>query len=202
MSTSIFLIRHGESEWNAARRLQGQHPSAPGLTEKGREQVRALKDSLEIRPDSVYSSPAKRAVQTAEILFPRVEIKINSNLQERAYGEIEGMKKEELVIKHPQAAKAYKETRELPGIKGAESHAEVEKRALKALTKLAKENAGKTIVCVSHGDFIMAFLKSVLGWSTQRLAAIKTTKASVSEAVYDNGRFKILKEPEYLERLE
>ena len=63
--TTVYLARHGESDWNAANRFQG-HSDRP-LTELGREQAEALADALAVRRRSsaIYSSPLRRALDTA-----------------------------------------------------------------------------------------------------------------------------------------
>ena len=86
----IYVIRHGQTELNSRKVLQGRsdHP----LNETGREQAKETAALLKgVCFDKVYSSPLIRAVQTAEIIAPGAEIRIDDRLIEMDYGPYEGM---------------------------------------------------------------------------------------------------------------
>ncbi len=80
----LWMIRHGESKWNTQGRTQGQHPSKEnGLTELGIRQAKALKKRLELEAfDIVYSSDLPRALETASLCFPDLEIQQDARLRE------------------------------------------------------------------------------------------------------------------------
>ncbi len=81
---NVYLIRHGESKWSTQGRTQGQHLSKEnGLTELGKKQAKALKARLELEAfDRVYSSDLPRALETASLCFPDLEIKQDARLRE------------------------------------------------------------------------------------------------------------------------
>jgi broad specificity phosphatase PhoE len=88
---TLHLIRHGETDWNRDGRIQGQ--SDPPLSARGREQARALAETLGVRPiGALWSSDLRRAVETAEPLAARLglEVRVSSALRERDFGVNEG----------------------------------------------------------------------------------------------------------------
>ena len=93
--TTILITRHGETDWNAAGRWQG-HSDTP-LNERGREQARALAESLD-GVDAVYASDLARARETAEILAERLglDVHVDPRLRERGFGAWEGLTAEEI----------------------------------------------------------------------------------------------------------
>lgn len=88
-----YWVRHGESGWNAAGLIQGQAPTAPGLTAAGRAQAAALAEAMTAVPASlVISSDLARALETAEAVAGalRVPLEVDPRLRERCLGEAEG----------------------------------------------------------------------------------------------------------------
>ncbi|MEF2977124.1 histidine phosphatase family protein [Subtercola sp. YIM 133946] len=154
-STTLALVRHGETAWNAERRLQGS--SDIPLNDTGREQVRAagfvLRDSTW---DFIVCSPLIRARQSAEILaevlgVPVVEV--IPGITERDYGLAEGM----------QDGDELRALRIPGGFEGAETEAEVAERATVALHDLVAGHPGARIVVVAHGTFIRIAMSTLSG---------------------------------------
>lgn len=135
--TTLLLVRHGETDWNAERRWQG-HADVP-LNERGREQVRALAEQLageEI--DAIYASDLSRARDTAEAVAARLGIPVatDPDLREIDVGPIEGMTAEE--------SKAFPDWQGEP----KEAHAQ---RILDALHRIAERHPTERILVVTHG---------------------------------------------------
>lgn len=135
--TTLLLVRHGETDWNAERRWQG-HADVP-LNERGREQVRALADELageEI--DAIYASDLSRARDTAEAVAARLGIPVvtDPDLREIDVGPIEGMTAEE--------SKAFTDWQGEP----KEAHA---LRILGALDRIAERHPTEHVLVVTHG---------------------------------------------------
>ena len=104
----IFLIRHGQTDWNVNKRLQG-HTDIP-LNEHGRKQAAALKNILgEFSLDAFFSSDLSRAYETAELarFDPATPIITEVGLRESALGEAEGLFVEDLHLKFPDAYKRW-----------------------------------------------------------------------------------------------
>ena len=77
MTTRLWLIRHGETDWNVEGRWQGQTPHAPPLNAAGRAQAEAVAGQLNGHVfDAIYSSDLLRAIQTAEIVAARLGLRV------------------------------------------------------------------------------------------------------------------------------
>ena len=135
--TTLLLVRHGETDWNAERRWQG-HADVP-LNDRGREQARVLAEQLAGESiDAIYSSDLSRARDTAEIVGVRlsVPVVVDAALREIDVGPIEGMTAEE--------------TGTLDGwhSEPKEAHAE---RILRAVQRIAERHPDDRVLVVTHG---------------------------------------------------
>lgn len=158
----IYLVRHGETDWNAANRIQGS--SNIPLNEVGREQARAAAAMLRDQQwDAVYASPLSRATETAEILCRGLGLEntiiLDGDLVERSFGAAEGLTGDQRLRLFPNRI-----------IPGAEEWDEVGERAMRFLNRLvraepsdreAAEGDARYLV-VTHGGFINSILR-VLG---------------------------------------
>jgi probable phosphoglycerate mutase len=107
----LFLIRHGETDWNRQRKLQG-HTDIP-LNERGRQQAQGLISLFEqLKPDHIVSSDLERAQQTARIAHPNLAISTTPLLREINLGEAEGLLREEIQEKWgPELWQGWSDTR-------------------------------------------------------------------------------------------
>jgi uncharacterized phosphatase len=151
--TSLYLVRHGETDWNAQRRIQGT-TDIP-LNDMGRGQARTTADLLARREwDSVVSSPLSRAYETASIISDRLVLgapQAIDALVERNYGEAEGLNWQQIEARYPGDTV----------VPGRESHAQVADRVIPALISLARQHQGESLVVVSHGGVIRSVLNAV-----------------------------------------
>jgi probable phosphoglycerate mutase len=148
--TDLYLVRHGETDWNQQRRIQGR-TDIP-LNAIGREQARLTGMLLARRAiDRVISSPLVRARETAEIIAGELKLpepELRTAFVERDYGEAEGMVFHEIERRFPRGT-------EVPG---RESRETVAQRIVPALQQLAVDYPGQQLVVVSHGGAIRAAL--------------------------------------------
>ena len=153
MTTELYLVRHGETDWNQQRRIQGL-TDIP-LNDIGREQARATGRLLSRRSwDGVYSSPLGRALETATIIADELGLPAPQTIDalvERNYGEAEGMNFLEVERRYPNRS----------GVPGQESREDVVARVLPALRDLALAHPDQALVVVSHGGAIRAVLTAV-----------------------------------------
>jgi uncharacterized phosphatase len=151
--TLLYLVRHGETDWNRQRRIQGRTDIPLNAT--GREQARATGMRLASRTwDAVAASPLDRARETAAIIAAEIglgEPELVPSLVERDYGEAEGMTDAELDERYG---------RGVP-VPGRESRHDVADRVVPALLDLATAHPGAALVVVSHGGAIRAVLDHV-----------------------------------------
>lgn len=164
----ILLIRHGETDWNVERRLQG-HLDTP-LNAEGRRQAAALGKVLSGEAlDAVISSDLARAVQTAEAIAAAQgkRVRIEAGLRERCYGAFEGLTYEEISERYPEAYAAWRahdeDARFPPGKNVAETLREFSARAIGSLIRSGmRENSGK-IAVVSHGGVLDCVYRAAAG---------------------------------------
>jgi len=162
MQTTIFLVRHAESDYNRDERIQGNSDFAK-LTEHGVRQAEMLKARLDKEKfDIMYSSPLRRVMETAHIIKPNgMIILTDRRLQERDFGELEGRTWDDIKKEKPGLYNEYIATKELPGVKGAESSEELQKRVWNCFKDIIKENLGKKVLIVTHGGFIAMVLATI-----------------------------------------
>jgi broad specificity phosphatase PhoE len=149
----LYLVRHGETDWNSQRRIQGT-TDIP-LNDTGREQAARTGSLLARREwDAVIASPLSRAFETGSIIAAELgldEPTTDDRLVERNYGEAEGLDFEEMQRLFPEDAK----------VPGREKRSAVAARALDALMDIARHHSDEAIVVVSHGGLIRAVLRRV-----------------------------------------
>lgn len=157
--TLLYLVRHGETDWNLAKRIQGS-TDIP-LNDTGRAQATATGKLLARREwDRIVSSPLSRAVETAKLIGAEVgidEVETLPTIVERAYGEAEGLNAQELAERFPLVHSG------LDGgdVPGREERAEVAARAIPALIAYADAHPGQKVIVATHGGVIRAVLNTV-----------------------------------------
>ncbi|GAA3945945.1 histidine phosphatase family protein [Microbacterium soli] len=165
--TLISLVRHGQTDWNLERRIQGA-TDIP-LNDTGRADARAAAEALAAgRHDAVYTSPLIRAQETAQIIAARLSLPepaITRGLREREFGVAEGIGVSDYLARYGDWQS------EVPG---AETLDEVRDRALDSLERIARAArrrsapAAESIVVVTHGGVIRALLMHVSGGTLPR----------------------------------
>ncbi|WP_338231252.1 histidine phosphatase family protein [Companilactobacillus muriivasis] len=189
----LYIVRHGETDTNYEGRINGMSTDKP-LNAKGIAQVEELKKYIDINKfDEIYSSPMKRAMQTAEILNQNVhEIKQDKRLYEADYGSWDGLKETELHDKYPDV---FDENNYLlPGYtkyaKNGEEYADVYKRVEDFMDDMAKKGDEKIMV-VCHGFVSRSFMKVVTG--AQNISQIiQPDNAGVSKFVISDSGVKYM----------
>jgi broad specificity phosphatase PhoE len=159
MTSTLYLIRHGETDWNRDRRIQGQ--SDTPLNDLGREQARLLGQRLADVPfDLAYSSDLSRAIETAELILESRPMPVTTDvgLRERAFGEWEGGSAEEIARAYPERWAAWRSGARDVSPPGGETQVELERRVTLALDDIVAVNHGRTLLVVSHGGAIQATL--------------------------------------------
>jgi len=161
----IFLVRHGQTEWNALGRFQGR-ADVP-LDEKGLFQARNL--ALVLRPVAIaaaYSSPLRRAIETAqEILMhhPRVPLTRDPDLVEMDLGDFDGMEAGTWAKCYPEFLARWRERPSKVRMPKGETLEEVSERALRFLHRLTLlHNPGQNVLVCTHNFVCSAILCHVL----------------------------------------
>jgi broad specificity phosphatase PhoE len=188
--TTIYLARHGESDWNVERRWQG-HADRP-LTEKGRRQAEGLAERLsEVHLDAVYTSDLRRAWETAEaVARPRgLRVVRLHELREVDVGSWGGLTREECESRFPAEFKRWREGG--AGWEDGESYEDMSFRILDAVRTIAAEHPEGAVLVVSHGGPIRAVHAQALGVdiATHRRTGPVEPNARLSAVSVENGRF-------------
>lgn len=144
MTTTLLLVRHGETDWNRDGRVQG-HSDVP-LNETGQAQAEALAEELRDEPvGAIYSSDLCRALDTAEAVAVRVGRAVEAlpGLREKHFGTWEGLTREEILARFPDA---------VAGRWGdGETREQMDVRVLATLEAIAARHDDETVVVVTHG---------------------------------------------------
>lgn len=169
--TRLIAIRHGETDWNAQSRLQGQLDIE--LNERGRAQAQALARALQTEPiDALYSSDLRRALDTAQPLAQAVGLRVcaRATLRERTFGSFEGMTYAEIDERHPADAARWRRRDPDFAIGGGESLAGFHTRCVSAVMAIAEAHAAQTVAIVAHGGVLDALYRAAMriGMQAQR----------------------------------
>lgn len=166
-ATHLLLVRHGETDWNREKRIQGK--TEVSLNEKGKMQIGALSSLLTGGGiTGIYSSPLNRARESAEIIHRAQEcpLILDHRLREAEFGNAEGMLWSEFQRVYQREWQEYNrlsfsEKFSLPFPEGAESFAQISERFLSCLYHIIENHPGENIVVMTHG-FVMRALLTIL----------------------------------------
>ena len=184
--SKIIFVRHGETDWNALRRIQGQSESE--LNETGKLQAATLRPRIEAMGiDSIYCSPSHRTTETKEILTQNIklETQFDADLKEIFLGPWEGLMWADIAKNHPAKVKQFRDQPELFLLEGAESFQQMQDRGMRVLNKIVRQSVAAQKSCVlvvSHGAFIKTLMAGVAGIPVSRLgeqAALPNCSVSI-----------------------
>ena len=165
MARTIYVARHGETDWNVAGRWQG-HTDVP-LNERGKQQAAALAEALRsLGLVGVVTSDLGRASETGRIVAASLGVPlayVDPDLRERTFGVFEGLTREECESLHPEAWRAWLAERRAPG--GAETQDALATRMLAAVDRVAERVAvdGGAALVITHGGSLRAMLAAATG---------------------------------------
>lgn len=195
--STILLIRHGETPWNAVRRLQG-HTDIP-LNEEGERQAAALARALLAQGVQVLvSSDLQRAMQTAQALGDLqagLALQTDARLRERCYGVFEGMLYSEIAQQYPDDYARW-QAREVDavmpdGARPVESFRQFYQRCLDAIADWAQRHPGQTIAIVAHGGVLECAYRAARGMSLDSPRDFQVKNASINRFVWDGARLQL-----------
>lgn len=191
--TTIHFIRHGQSTWNAEVRIQGT--SDPDLSELGKSQAKALVGKLPVF-DREFSSDLKRTKQTIDLILAGKtdNVEYRSSLREIHLGPWEGMLLTDATEQYPEQTDNFRNDPEKFAIGDAETFAELQARAHKAVNAIVDECPNQSVLVVSHGAFLKALL---IDYENRPLNNIwadpHMDNCAHSIVEYDSGTPKVLK---------
>ena len=169
--TTVYLVRHGTTEWNVAKRAQGQADIE--LSPEGCKQALAVAHQLShLDVDAVYSSDLIRAVDTAAPIAKAhgVEVQTDPAFREIDQGEWEGLSVDEIKKRWPEM---WGPARHYNARPGGESPHQVRTRALAGLKRVVEAHPDEIVVIASHGGTIRWLSAEALGYDDHRSARIR-----------------------------
>jgi broad specificity phosphatase PhoE len=190
----IYLIRHGETDWNRELRTQGISDTT--LNSTGMEQAEKLARTLvHGKFGAVYSSPLKRASATAEMLASRAGLKVRfiQELVEMNQGELEGKNLAEMTELFPDVIAKWLDDPSDIRLPGGETMREVQSRGWRAVEMMVSENPGSDVVAVSHNLLILGVLCMALGLELKYFRRLKQDSTAMNVIEHNNGRFRVLR---------
>ncbi len=192
-STELVLIRHGETAWNAVRRLQGHLDI--GLNDAGRRQAAALARALAAEPlAAIVASDLQRAMHTAEAVasFHHVPFHTDRELRERGYGVFEGLLYTEIEERYPDHFAAWQGRHVdsvMPhGERHAESFRHFYERCIAAIGRWAGQYPGRKLAIVAHGGVLECAYRAARGMSLDSPRDFQVRNASINRFTFAGGK--------------
>jgi broad specificity phosphatase PhoE len=185
----LFLVRHGQTEWNLEGRYQGITNTK--LTTLGRKEAKlAAKYLSKINFTGFYTSPLGRTIETAEI-FKKVikkDYKVRGNLKELNFGEWEGLIFNEILENYNKDFQKWLKNPFENAPTGGEGFKELIEKGSQEIDKILDENEdGSNILIITHGGFIVAMLVYWLKISPERWSSLIQSHGAINVVVM-NGK--------------
>ncbi len=180
----LIFTRHGQTEWNLQKRMQGSQDSA--LTPLGRKQAQALGKRLQLLPiDAVYASPLPRAQDTARLLIKKRSVPIftDERLAEASLGAFEGMTMPQALEYFPEQADNFMhDPDEFSPVGDGESFHEVRTRVAAFLSQFDPEDQ-RTVLVVAHALVLRVIRLELFGYPLGRLGEVSVPSCCYCEAL-------------------
>lgn len=198
VTTSLTLIRHGETDWNRVKRIQG-HTDIP-LSQEGERQAVLLGERIAReaaahgRPfDRVISSDLRRAAQTAEPVARAcgVPLVLDARLRERHYGDFETLVPDEIKARYPQAYADWQSRDPEYVIPGGESMHGFYDRIVTCVQQLMRDHAGERMAVVAHGGVLDCCYRLATDRPLSAPREYPLLNASVNRIEFDGTRWHV-----------
>lgn len=181
MTNTIYIVRHGQTEWNLLGKTQGHGNS--DLTPKGIEQAELLADSMTKYPiDYIYSSDLGRAYQTAEIIGNKLSIEVEKTeaLREMNFGTWEGRIIKDIIEEDPELYKMWRNEPHLAKIPQGETLSQIKERTDAFIKEINEKYDGKHIVLVTHSLCTRIMLLSFLDSDVKNIYRINQANTALN----------------------
>jgi len=190
----LWLVRHGETDYNVAGRIQGQIPTE--LNANGHAQAAKLARYFAPKPfAAVWSSDLPRARQTAEAIAAPLKLPVNTttDFRERNFGQFEGKTTDEIhLIKKSMGLTSTGDLAEWSGVPGIESDEELWGRFANTMKKLSTDYRGKDVLIITHGGAIKLALYKILGIPTGQPRRFPLSNGILAITQFRNDAFYLL----------
>ncbi len=194
MITRFCLVRHGETDWNADKRIQGDIDI--DLNAMGEAQARAVRPGLANQGfDAVYSSDLGRAWRTAQLAtaglgFPAVSPA--PTLRERNYGIYQGLTATEALARHPEVHRHHAARSLDYDYETGESLIDFAVRIMDTLTEYAVRHAGGTVLAFTHGGVLDIIYRAATGRDLESPRDFTIPNAALNWLEHEAGEWRML----------
>ena len=198
VTTRVVLIRHGETDWNRDRRIQGQTDTP--LSSLGRQQALAIGQRLKReRFTAIYASDLQRAWDTAQAIGQAalaerpdaVQPVADRRLREMDFGEWEGKTSAEIAASHPEAHARSKHRDADFRIPGGESFRDLYERTVAAVTSLVDAHPGGALCVVAHGGILDMMYRHTHAIALDQPRVFSLYNAAYNCLEHGDGRFRL-----------
>ena len=188
--TEIYLVRHGQTEWNTQLIFRGRKDIP--LNEMGHEEARALAGTLKDRNiDAIYTSPLRRALETAQPIATLLALTVVpvQGFIDINYGEWEGVSHHEIKERYAHQYAQWEQRPELVQFPQGETLDAVKERSLDAFIDIARKNPARSVLIISHRVINKVLLCALLGLSNAHFWEIRQDTGCINVIEYSRERF-------------
>jgi broad specificity phosphatase PhoE len=188
--TKLYLIRHGQTEWNKKLTFRGRIDIP--LNEQGRREAEAIAEALKDKSiDAIYASPLRRSMETAQPTaeFFHLETVPVQGLIDINYGDWEGLTFSEVKERYKDHYEQWEKRPDLVRFPNGETLDEVTERSFAAFKGIIVENPGKSILMVPHRVINKVLLCALLGLGNSHFWEIKQDTGCINLIEYSDDRF-------------
>ena len=192
-ATRVVLVRHGQTAWNAQRRMQGQLDIA--LDDLGRWQAERLGQALMHEGlAAIYSSDLQRAQATARTVSNTtgLPVQIDSSLRERAFGVFEGRTYDEIAEQWPDGARRWRARDATFAPDNGETLAALYARSVQAASALCACHPGQAIALITHGGVLDCLYRAATQAALDAPRSWQLGNATVNRLLYTDQRFTLV----------
>jgi len=192
LSTTILLIRHGETAWNRARIFRGTH-DVP-LNDAGRDQARLVGKALRRRRiDAAYTSPLIRARETAELALSDQDISVvvDQGLMDFCYGDWTGLAEDEVACRWPDEYEKWISHPASLRVPGGNTLYELYRTAFGAMDQIASHHHEQTVALFAHRVVNKLLVLAALGLDPDRFGFIRQDNCCLNEFIRQDGGYVI-----------
>lgn len=191
LATRVVLVRHGQSSFNAAGRIQGRSDSSV-LTELGEAAALQTGEALSnLEFDAVYSSPLRRAKRTAELIHAKLAtppaLQVSDSLLEINLSEWENLTRQEVQTQYPEAYACWKQRPHELQLGDRRPVLDLFEQARGFWQETLPRHAGKSILIVAHNGILRSLLSTALGIEASHYQVIRQSNCGISVLNFSGG---------------
>lgn len=193
MSTTVLLVRHGQTKSNITGYFMGW--SNEDISDLGYAQVRSLSSRLAEFPiATIYTSPLKRAMNTARILAEphKLELNVLDDLTEIGLGDWQGLHRDEVSQKWPEIWRQSRIDPSVVTFPNGENFQQLTERAVRAFNRIVADNTNRHTLAVTHDAVIRVLAAHVLGTSNSIYRHMEINNASLSVIRVEDDRMRLV----------